>query len=140
MEVKWELNDNKKVGNSFEAEFCELLSQHGFWAHNMAQNQTGQPADVVAAKNGVPFLIDCKVCSKDEFPLDRVEPNQESAMYLWESRVNYCCYFAMKLSDGKIYMIPFHTIVGWNGCKMSKSDIMMFPTFRAWVSVWDEHT
>ncbi len=33
---------NKKIGNSFEAEFCEILFQHNFWCHNMAQNQAGQ--------------------------------------------------------------------------------------------------
>ena len=36
-------NNNKKNGNHFEEEFCELLALHGFWAHNMAQNQVGQP-------------------------------------------------------------------------------------------------
>ena len=30
---------NRKIGNSFETELCELLFQHGFWCHNMAQNQ-----------------------------------------------------------------------------------------------------
>lgn len=33
---------NRKIGNSFETEFCELLFQHGFWCHNMAQNAAGQ--------------------------------------------------------------------------------------------------
>lgn len=28
-------NNNKKNGNHFEEEFCELLALHGFWAHNM---------------------------------------------------------------------------------------------------------
>ena len=41
-------NSNKKNGNHFEEEFCELLALHGFWAHTMAQNQVGQPADVIA--------------------------------------------------------------------------------------------
>lgn len=54
---------NKKIGNGFEAEFCEKLFQNGYWVHNLAQNAAGQPADVVAVKNGVPYLIDCKVCS-----------------------------------------------------------------------------
>ena len=37
---------NRKLGNTFEAEFCEALYAEGFWVHNMAQNQAGQPADV----------------------------------------------------------------------------------------------
>lgn len=42
--------NNRKTGNSFEAEFCDLLFQHGYWVHNLAQNAAGQPADVIAVK------------------------------------------------------------------------------------------
>lgn len=56
---------NRKIGNSFETEFCELLFQHGFWCHNMAQNAAGQPADVIAVKGKTAYLIDCKVCSNN---------------------------------------------------------------------------
>lgn len=48
---------NRKIGNSFETEFCELLFQHGFWCHNMAQNAAGQPADVIAVKGKTAYLI-----------------------------------------------------------------------------------
>ena len=48
---------NRKLGNAFEAELCERLSEYGFWAHNMAQNSAGQPADVIAARNKVAYLI-----------------------------------------------------------------------------------
>ena len=58
---------NRKIGNSFETEFCELLFQHGFWCHNMAQNAAGQPADVIAVKGKTAYLIDCKVCSNNRF-------------------------------------------------------------------------
>ena len=51
---------NRTVGNQFEEELCGLLAEHGWWAHNMAQNQTGQPADVIAVKNNIAVLIDCK--------------------------------------------------------------------------------
>ena len=67
-------NSNKKNGNHFEEEFCELLALHGFWAHNMAQNQVGQPADVIAVKNGIPVLIDCKVERQDK----------NGALFNWE--------------------------------------------------------
>ena len=91
--------DNKSIGNHFEEVLCNLLSDHGFWAHNMAQNQTGQPADVIAVKNNIPVLIDCKVCSNDRFALSRIEPNQEAAMTLWEMQGNEHCYFALRLHD-----------------------------------------
>ena len=63
---------NRKLGNSFEAELCEILFENGFWVHNLAQNQAGQPADIIAARNKVAYLIDCKVCSGNGFPLSRV--------------------------------------------------------------------
>ncbi len=100
---------NKKIGNSFEAEFCEILFQHNFWCHNMAQNQAGQPADVIASRNKVAYLIDCKVCSDDRFPLSRVEENQHNAMELWKSSGNGEGWFALK-AGGEIVMIPHFSI------------------------------
>ena len=77
----------------------------------MAQNQVGQPADVIAVKNGIPVLIDCKECETNRFPLSRIEGNQEGAMTLWEQTGNEHCYFAMKLKDGRIYMVSFDELM-----------------------------
>ena len=41
---------NKKIGNDFEKELCEVLAEYGFWVHNFTQNQDGQPADIIAVK------------------------------------------------------------------------------------------
>lgn len=102
---------NKKLGNSFETEFCEILSMYGFWVHNMAQNSAGQPADVIAARNGKSYLIDCKVCSTDKgFALSRIEDNQELAMSLWNECGNGQGWFAMKLPTGDIFMVPHFVI------------------------------
>ena len=98
---------NKKAGNQFEAELCEILSMYGFWCHNLAQNSAGQPADVIAVRNGKAYLIDCKVCSTDKgFALSRVEENQELSMDLWNECGNGQGWFAMKLPTGDIFMIP----------------------------------
>ena len=98
---------NKKLGNSFEAELCETLSMYGFWVHNMAQNAAGQPADVIAVKNGKAYLIDCKVCSTTKgFALNRMEDNQDLAMTLWNDCGNGQGWFAMKLPTGDIFMLP----------------------------------
>lgn len=101
---------NKKSGNDFEREFAELLSEQGFWAHLLSQNQTGQPADVIAVKKDIAYLIDCKVCQNDRFSFSRIEPNQEAAMTLWEQRGNVNCYFALKDSRGEIFMVHFDEI------------------------------
>ena len=129
---------NKKAGNSFEAELCEELAKHGFWAHNMTQNQTGQPADVIAVRDNKAYLIDCKVCSHDEFPLSRIEPNQESAMNLFRMCGNGHSYFALKLTNENIYMIPFTFLDAYAdaiGSTLKKKDIVMFLTLEQWVEL-----
>ena len=98
-------NSNKKVGNDFEKELCDMLASEGFWAHNMAQNSAGQPADVIAVRNGKAYLIDCKVCVNDTFPFSRIESNQHTAMTLWKQSENDYGWFALQLSNKDIYMI-----------------------------------
>ena len=102
---------NKKLGNKFEAELSQILFDCGFWVHRLQQNDAGQPADILAAKNGKSFLIDCKVCStKSGFRFSRVEDNQELAMSLWESCGNGTGWFALKAQSGAIYMISMSSI------------------------------
>lgn len=98
---------NKLAGNRFEAELCDILAANGFWAHNMAQNHAGQPADVIAVRNGHAVLIDCKLCQGKFFSFARVEPNQESAMELWKACGNGGGWFAVKGPDGEIRMISY---------------------------------
>lgn len=76
----------------------------------MVQNNAGQPADVIAVKNGRAVIIDCKLCLSDKFPLDRVEFNQQCAMDLWNHRGNHEAYFALKFKDNSIYMIHYSFI------------------------------
>lgn len=97
---------NKKIGNEFEQELCEILASHGFWTHNMAMNKAGQPADIIAVRNKIAYLIDAKVCSSRGFALSRMEENQELAMELWNSCGNGQGWFAIKLPTNEIYMIP----------------------------------
>lgn len=100
---------NKKIGNDFESDFCEILFEQGFWVHNFAQNQDGQPADVIAARNGKTYLIDCKVCSVRGFALSRMEENQDLSMELWESTGNGEGWFAVLIGE-QIVMIPHFTV------------------------------
>lgn len=101
---------NRKVGNNFEQDLCEILFENGFWTHNLAQNQAGQPADVIAVRNRRAYLIDCKVCSTSKgFSLKRMEDNQDLSMTLWQECGNGEGWFAILLA-GQIYMIP-HTVI-----------------------------
>ena len=95
---------NKKIGNDFENEFCEILSENGFWVHNFAQNQAGQPADVIAVRDGGSFLIDCKVCITGRFQLNRIEENQQLAMQHWVDTGNEEAWFALKIENCIVMM------------------------------------
>ena len=101
---------NKKEGNQFEAEFCEILAKYGYWAHRINEGKTGkQPADIFAVKNNKPFLIDCKLCHTDGFDLSRIEPNQLSAMGLWYNKGNNNAVFVIKTPDGTIRVMSYQT-------------------------------
>jgi Holliday junction resolvase len=129
---------NKKLGNTFESELCQYLFEKGFWAHNLAQNSAGQPADVIAVRNKVAYLIDCKVCSGKGFRLSRIEANQESSMTLWKERGNGNGWFAIKVED-EIYMIPLNVLQSWRLSKstLSHNDIldMGAVTLERWVNL-----
>jgi Holliday junction resolvase len=128
---------NKKLGNSFESELCEILSTYGFWCHNLAQNSAGQPADVIAVRNHEAYLIDCKVCSTDKgFALSRVEDNQDLAMNLWEECGNGQGWFAMKLPNDEIIMVPHLVVKAWhfNHSHMTAAEIFeMGKPLEKWV-------
>ena len=111
------MNDNRLVGTRFEAEFCETLSKAGFWVHNLAQSKAGQPADVIAVKRGVAALIDCKDCRGPYFDKRRIEPNQESAMDLWQSLGNGCGWFAVRF-EWRVYMVPWHKLMTSSGMSL----------------------
>lgn len=131
---------NRTVGGHFEEELCEMLAERGWWAHNMAQNQVGQPADVIAVKNNIPVLIDCKVCANNCFSLSRIECNQEGAMTLWETRGNAYCYFAMKLADGSIYMVSFDDLCLrqlYGEGNIREKEFSQYSTFEEWVSLME---
>ena len=101
---------NKKLGNDFESELCELLHKKGYWVHNMAMNKSGQPADIIAVRNHAAVLIDAKVCSNDVFTLNRIEENQKLAMTSWKKHGNGDGWFALKMSAG-ISMLPYSAIL-----------------------------
>ena len=111
---------NKKLGNDFEREFCDTLSQSGFWCYNLPSKVEGQPFDVIACINGKTFVIDCKVCANDKFTFDRVEDNQVSAMTKFHKCGNGWGWFAMKTSEG-VFMVQAGTLFRWIETSITKS-------------------
>ena len=101
--------NNKQAGTKFEREFCEQLASDGFWAHFMGGNKNGQPADIIAVKNEIAYLIDAKDCKNDVFEFRRIENNQDMAMIMWEMCGNNQGLFALNTSKG-VYMLQYGKI------------------------------
>lgn len=116
------------------------MAAHGWWAHNIAQNRTGQPADIIAIKKELPVLIDCKDCAGNIFALSRIEANQEAAMIRWEVTVNEHCYFAVRLNTGEIYMIPFVDLYSrerHGKRSITEKEFPKFKTFKEWLEKFE---
>ena len=128
--------NNRKLGNTFEQDLCDLLYGYGFWAKNLKQDSAGQPADIIAVRNGKAYLIDAKVCSDGKFPLSRVEENQDLAMTFWKECGNGEGWFALKVNED-IYMIPYFTIKAYMNTQSSLSVAEIFECgklLERWVS------
>ena len=106
-----EKTDNRTVGGRFEQELAVKLHEAGFWVHVMQQNKSGQPADLIAIKGKFHTLIDCKVVSDGKgFPFERVEENQRNAMRMFHKKCSDLCFFAIRLPDESIWMVPMERI------------------------------
>ena len=101
--------NNKQAGNKFERDFCERLASDGFWAHFMGGSKNGQPADIIAVKNEIAYLIDAKDCKNDVFEFRRIEDNQDMAMIKWEMCGNNQGLFALNTSKG-VYMLRYGVV------------------------------
>lgn len=132
--------DNRSVGGRFEQEFAQKLSEAGFWVHVLQQNKSGQPADIIAAKRFYSTLIDAKLVSDNNgFPLYRVEDNQRMAMTMFASRTGRTSWFAIKLPDEEIYMVPaqvvFEMIDNGNKSISEKTLREEMLTYKRWLRV-----
>lgn len=116
--------NNKILGTEFEQEFCELLNKNGFWVHFCTPNASGaQPCDVIAAKNGEAFLIDCKTSSKKIFSINRIEDNQMLAFSKWKKCGNFNACVAVKYKDN-IYIVPYFIL--HSNDKITLDDDLLF--------------
>lgn len=127
---------NRKIGTSFEKDLSERLAMNGFWTHRLAQNTQGQPFDIIATRNGRSYPIDCKVCSKDIFKMERIEENQASSMFYWRETGNGESWFALRMTDSEIYFISFSELERLSLLKtvLSASEIRQYGIpFEEWV-------
>ena len=86
----------------------------------MKQSKSGQPADVIAVRNKVSYLIDAKVCSDNTFPFSRIEENQDLAMDLWNECGNGIGWFALETDSG-VFMISHYVMKAYREKQSSLS-------------------
>lgn len=103
--------NNKKLGNSFEKEYAEILKNKGYWVTFLTpkQNVGSQPCDLIAIKDNKAILIDCKTCSTHLFPISRIEENQRQAFKRFSKCGNTNFILAIKYNY-KIYEINLNDI------------------------------
>lgn len=103
--------NNKNLGNKFEKEYAEMLKEAGYWVTFLTpKSHVGsQPADLIAIKNNIPMLIDCKTCNTHLFPLNRIEENQRQAYKRYLKCGNTKYILAIKYKN-KIYEIDMKDI------------------------------
>ena len=120
--------NNKKIGNKFEEDFAEFLSSRGYWVHLLAgaSHTNSQPADIIATKNNIFFIIDCKTLKNKSgtFSLSRAEENQVLAYKKLMEVKSYNYYYAI-LHENNVYLVPMFNII--NGEKtINVKDYIIF--------------
>ena len=99
--------NNKRTGNDFENEFCQILRDENYWVHFITPNQAGaQPFDVIAVKNGTAYAFDCKTCVDRWFRISRLEDNQILAFEKWMMCGNNIPMVAIKHNE-RIYIVSY---------------------------------
>lgn len=103
--------NNKKLGNSFEKEFADILRKKGYWVTFLSPKQHigSQPCDLIAIKNNKPILIDCKTCKTHLFPIARIEENQRQSFKRYTKCGNTKFILAIKYNN-EIYEIDMKDI------------------------------
>ena len=96
-------------GKTFERHLCWWLSQNGYYVIFNERNSAGaQPVDVIAIKDNIATMIECKNLegSTGRFPLSRIEQNQINAYKMFKSKHNTNFVLAINWNGG-VYIIDF---------------------------------
>lgn len=131
--------NNKQLGTKFEHTLCEKLNQSGWWVHFCTPNSSGaQPCDIIACKDGITVLIDCKTLSANvkSFPKKRAEFNQLYSMGKFEQCGNGSgkCFFAVQHGED-IYMLPLSQVTLEDGkASVELKEIFLY---QYWEEIWN---
>lgn len=131
--------NNRLTGNRFEQQLCEILKRYGFWTHNMVQNKSGQPADIIAVNGHNAILIDAKVCKNNRFSLERVEDNQFTAMSYWtqitKNPSGFACYLEESNEIKFIEFLVIRTLILRDVKAINPSDWKKIKSFDEFVEL-----
>lgn len=74
--VKTMYHNNKELGNDFENELENILGNYGYWVYHTPNKNSGQPCDLILAKDNYIILLDSKHCEKEYFEFKHIQENQ----------------------------------------------------------------
>lgn len=105
---------NKSKGSKFEEDVAKKLSEEGWWCTLLAgaNHTNAQPADIVAAKNNIINLIDCKTLENKNgiFNKNRIEENQRMC-YKRFLECGNLSYFIFILWNNDVYCLNIEDIL-----------------------------
>lgn len=93
-----------KTGKKFEHEWADFLKSLGYWVY-MFPNKQGQPCDIIAIQNNIPFFFECKTSQTDTFDCKRLEANQKTASKYIRSCGNSNYLIVIKFKSGINYFL-----------------------------------
>ena len=123
---------SQENGKKFETKLCEYLSKKGWYVVYMEKGVTGsQPCDIVAIRNNLPLMIECKnlTAKNGLFPISRIEQNQLLSYKKFKSCHNSNFILAINWNN-EVYLVDFD----WLKFYQNSIDLkIMDPEFR-----WEE--
>lgn len=93
--VKTMYHNNKELGNDFENELENILGNYGYWVYHTPNKNSGQPCDLILAKDNFIILLDSKHCDKDYFEFKHIQENQLLCFELNKRKGNINTGFAI---------------------------------------------
>ena len=93
--VKTMYHNNKELGNDFESKLEDILGNYGYWVYHTPNKNSGQPCDLILAKDNYIILLDSKHCDKDYFEFKHIQENQLLCFELNKRKGNINTGFAI---------------------------------------------
>ena len=93
--VKIMYHNNKELGNDFENKLERILSNYSYWVYHTPNKNSGQPCDLILAKDNYIVLLDSKHCDKDYFEFKHIQENQLLCFELNKRKGNINTGFAI---------------------------------------------